>query len=93
MASRGEGFGLPLIEAARYDLPLLARDLPVFEEVAGNNVTYFSGESIESLATSLKDWFASIAAGTAPRSGGIRWLTWEQSTQQFAAALLGHLAD
>jgi len=93
MPSRGEGFGLPLIEAARYNLPVLARDLSVFEEVAGNNVAYFSGESPESLAASLKTWFASLAAGTAPRSGGIRWLTWEQSTQQFTAALRRHLAD
>jgi glycosyltransferase involved in cell wall biosynthesis len=93
MASRGEGFGLPLIEAARYDLPVLARDLSVFEEVAGDNVTYFSGESAESLASSLKTWFVSIEAGTAPRSGGIRWLTWEQSTQEFTKALRRHVSD
>ena len=36
-ASEGEGFGLPLIEAARYGLPILARDLPVFREVAGKH--------------------------------------------------------
>ena len=36
MASEGEGFGLPLIEAAQHDLPLIARDLPVFREIAGD---------------------------------------------------------
>jgi glycosyltransferase involved in cell wall biosynthesis len=93
MPSRGEGFGLPLIEAARYDIPVLARDLPVFEEIAQDNVTYFSGKSAKSLATALKSWFAALAAGTAPRSGGIEWMTWDQSTQQFVAALRRHLAD
>ena len=93
MASRGEGFGLPIIECARYDVPVLARDLAVFEEIAGENITYFSGESPDSLASSLRPWFAQLEADTAPRSGGIRWLTWEESTQQFLAALQRQLAD
>ena len=32
-SSEGEGFGLPLIEAAHYGLPVIARDIPVFREV------------------------------------------------------------
>lgn len=33
-ASFGEGFGLPLIEAAQHGLPIMARDIAVFREVA-----------------------------------------------------------
>jgi glycosyltransferase involved in cell wall biosynthesis len=40
-ASEGEGFGLPLIEAAQYGLPIIARDIPVFREVAGDHASYF----------------------------------------------------
>src|SRR5262249_2265090 len=36
-ASEGEGFGLPLIEAAQHKLPIIARDIPVFREVAGES--------------------------------------------------------
>ena len=36
-ASFGEGFCLPLIEAAKHDLPMIARDIPVFREVAGQS--------------------------------------------------------
>jgi glycosyltransferase involved in cell wall biosynthesis len=42
-ASEAEGFGLPLIEAARYKLPIIARDTPIFREVAGEWAFYFSG--------------------------------------------------
>ena len=41
LASQGEGFGLPLIEAARRHLPIIARDIPVFREVAGDHAYYF----------------------------------------------------
>ncbi|MBC7621272.1 MAG: glycosyltransferase family 4 protein, partial [Candidatus Saccharibacteria bacterium] len=35
MASKGEGFGLPIKEAQFFGLPVLARALPIFYEVAG----------------------------------------------------------
>jgi glycosyltransferase involved in cell wall biosynthesis len=87
MSSHGEGFGLPLIEAARYDIPVLARDLPVFQEVGGENVTYFSGEDPRDLANSLRRWFGALADGAAPRSGKIPWMTWDESAGQFMEAL------
>lgn len=56
VASRAEGFGLPLIEAALHNKPVLARDLPVFREIALPGVTYFSGEGAASLATAIPAW-------------------------------------
>lgn len=40
-ASAGEGFGLPLIEAGKYNLPVLCSDIEVFHEVAGGYANYF----------------------------------------------------
>lgn len=37
-----EGFGLPLLEASNYKLPLILRDIPVYREIAGNNALFFS---------------------------------------------------
>lgn len=56
MASRGEGFGLPLIEAANYAKPILARDLAIFREISPPNVDFFSGKSAASLATAIRLW-------------------------------------
>lgn len=36
-----EGFGLPLLEAMSFNLPILASDIPVFNELVGNKVNYF----------------------------------------------------
>lgn len=80
--SEGEGFGLPLIEAAQYQLPIMARDLPVFREVAGEHAFYFSGLDAPALTDALDKWLALNANGLAPQSAGMPWLTWQESTRQ-----------
>jgi glycosyltransferase involved in cell wall biosynthesis len=87
-ASEGEGYGLPLIEAAQHRLPVIARDLPVFREVAGDHAFYFSGDTREQLADALRDWMKLDAAKQAPSSDGLLWMTWEQSTQKLLQVIM-----
>jgi glycosyltransferase involved in cell wall biosynthesis len=87
MASEGEGFGLPLIEAAQHGLPVLARDIPVFREIGGDHVSYFSGTAGAELALFLKQWMADVKQGTAPDSTSMPWMSWEQSSRCLAAML------
>jgi glycosyltransferase involved in cell wall biosynthesis len=82
VASEGEGFGLPLIEAARHGVPLLVRDLPVFREVAGDHARYFSGDSGAGLAAAIQDWLRLHAAGQAPASTGIAARTWSDNAAE-----------
>lgn len=82
LASEGEGFGLPIIEAARYRLPLLLRDLPVFREIAREHATYFQAQDGVALASQLKRWMDELAAGIAPTSEAIEPLTWSASASQ-----------
>lgn len=81
-ASSGEGFGLPLIEAAQHGLPVIARDIPVFREVAGEHAFYFNANGAGELAAALRRWLALDAQGSAPASTNMPWMTWEQSTRQ-----------
>ncbi|MGV7208629.1 glycosyltransferase [Oxalobacteraceae bacterium A2-2] len=85
-ASEGEGFGLPLIEAAQHGLPIIARGIPVFREVAGEHAYYFDGHTPQELAAAIESWLTLHAQGKAPPSSGMPWLTWEQSAHQLLDA-------
>ncbi|ALX12880.1 glycosyl transferase family 1 [Burkholderia cepacia JBK9] len=86
-ASEGEGFGLPIVEAAQHGLPLLLRDLPVFREVAGEHATYFSACDGTGLASSLHTWLRAIDDDIAPDSRAIRPITWQESAAQIKTLL------
>ncbi|MFG1357731.1 glycosyltransferase [Xanthobacter pseudotagetidis] len=87
-ASLDEGFGLPLIEAARHGIPIIARDIPVFREVAGDCATYFSGDDGAALAGAIGDWLIVFRAGLHPQSSQMRWLTWAESTKRLKDILI-----
>lgn len=89
-ASEGEGFGLPLIEAARHGVPIIARDIPVFREVAGEYAAYFPvDDDPVGLAKYLGAWLDKHETGHHIKSNGMPWLTWRESTMQLQAALDG----
>jgi len=88
-ASYGEGFGLPLIEAARHKLPIIARDIPVFREVAGEHAFYFTGEQPDAFANAVKKWSALYSAGKHPKGGGIKWSSWKESSEALTRVVIG----
>ena len=87
-ASEGEGFGLPLIEAARHKLPIIARDLPVFREVAGENAFYCVCDRSDALAAAIREWLALHSKGMHPKSDNMPWITWAQSVERLRQILL-----
>lgn len=88
-ASVAEGFGLPLIEAAQRGLPVIARDIPVFREVAAGHAWHFHADGSQALAAALHAWLALHAAGQAPASAAMPFLSWAQSTAQIVDSLQG----
>lgn len=80
-ASEGEGFGLPIIEAMKYNLPIIARDIPVSREIAGDKASYFVGSTANSLAIHIRQSI-SLDKNTIkiPDYTG-SWLTWFESAQ------------
>lgn len=88
-ASEAEGFGLPLIEAAQHKLSIIARDIPVFREVAGEHAFYFSGFEPTDLSNAVKEWLHLNKSGQSPKSDTMPWLTWKQSTKNLLNGILG----
>ena len=87
-ASEGEGFGLPLIEAAKNSLAIIARDIPVFREVAGEHALYFKGTEALDIANVVQHWLALRSNHQEPASQGLRWLTWQESAVQLKQKLM-----
>lgn len=88
-ASFGEGFGLPLIEAAQHGLPILARHLPVFREVAGEAVIYFDAPDADALVRAIEAWSECASSGDLPDVSRLQYLTWTESTAQLLDAVDG----
>lgn len=73
-ASYDEGFGLPIIEATRHGVPVIARDIAVFREVAPLGTQFFKdGE----LADAIRRW-----QKPAHPPEDKHTITWRQSAQQ-----------
>jgi glycosyltransferase involved in cell wall biosynthesis len=86
--SQGEGFGLPLVEAAQHGLPIIARDLPVFREVAGEHAFYFAGLSGDELASAIDRWLALHSRSEHPKSEGLSWADWRRSAASLEDVVL-----
>lgn len=85
IASYGEGFGLPLIEALGHGKPVLARDLPVFRAHEGKGVKFFPVNAQPAqLMDCIERWFCAALLGeisvVSPRG------SWEESASILLAS-------
>jgi glycosyltransferase involved in cell wall biosynthesis len=82
-ASEGEGFGLPLIEVAQKKLSIIARNTPVFKEVASEFAYYFENNNDpEILIAAIKKWITLYKNNEHPKSDNMPWLTWEKCSKK-----------
>ena len=87
-ASEAEGFGLPLIEAAQFGLPIIARDIAVFRELTQGHAFFFADlNNPDNLATALQSWLYLHQNGQEPASKSIKWQDWKASSMQLWQAL------
>lgn len=55
LPSHYEGFGMTILEAMQYEVPLAVSDIPVFHEVAGNAALYFNKDNTDDISKKLSN--------------------------------------
>ncbi len=86
--SEAEGFGLPLVEAAKFGLPIIARDIPVFREITAGHASFFDTLSGPELAAYLRAWLPRHAAYDVPASAMMPPYTWRASAQRLSEVVV-----
>lgn len=83
-----EGFGLPLIEALSLRCPVLASDIPVFNEIGGKYCYYFSLESPMYLAELIEKVEKDGLLDDLSYLDSFSWPDWIQSTSNLLKKIL-----
>lgn len=81
MPSYYEGFGIPLIEAMYFKLPIICSDIPVFHELCGEQVLYFNPYDVDSIYESIKE------TSNLKHRDYVSWLKWTEVGEQVAGII------
>lgn len=85
MASKAEGFGLPLVEALQHGLTVLASDIPIHREVGRGACRYFPIQNPDGLSAAIRDLESGIPRSTDPFPAPLLLPTWQDSAREFLA--------
>ena len=90
-SSYAEGFGLPIVEAGRFGIPIIASDIPVFKEVAKGAPTahFFETGSPDSLLKELRKFAAGHnQISSKSKSALPDWPDWAESTEELLSVVV-----
>jgi len=78
------------LSSCAHKLPIIARDIPVFKEVAGEYAYYFenSNDSVV-LEKAIIEWLEMYKNDKHPKSDNMPWLAWQESAQKLAGIVIG----
>ncbi|WAJ28701.1 glycosyltransferase [Antarcticirhabdus aurantiaca] len=82
-----EGYGLPVAEALRAGLPVVASDIPVLREVGGEAARYAPLGEVEAWVEAVRPWLA----GARQTVSGGTVVSWDEAAKQVRLAMLTRL--
>lgn len=89
LPSHYEGFGMPILEAMQYELPVAVSDIPVFKEVAGSAALYFDENNPASIADTIIKVLepANSKPLVSEEQKHLKKFSWEYNAQEVLGAL------
>ena len=88
--SKAEGYGLPIVEALSYGLPVLSSDIPIHREVGKTCCSYFDLADAACLARQIDSL---ERFGVVPAAKAYRPVAWADGARDFVQQTLRAVAD
>lgn len=76
MPSYYEGFGLPIVEAMHFNIPIIASDIPVLKEIGKDNILYFNPHDPNSIKDKMTQIIQLSTLGKYPL-----WRSWTETAK------------
>ena len=76
-----------MVEASVHGIPIIARDIPVFREVAGSGAFYFKGLQAKNIQRAILEWLDLLQQDIAPKSSAINKISWKESAKQLMQSI------
>ena len=77
LLSKHEGFGMPILEALNFNLPVIASDIPVFKECFGESVLYVKAEDSVAVGKAITE----ILSNRVKSNFDCKEFSWEKSAK------------
>ena len=89
MPSDGEGFGLPIVEAAQRDLPAIVSDIPVFREIGGDGTLFIDPHDVEAFVRAIRKLIDETPDLRRRRASSVHRQSWSDSAHQLVKIIYG----
>ena len=90
VSSLAEGYSLPIVESQNFGMPVFARDIPVFREIACRykNITLYKGDEPENIARQFLEWKSSLNGRNHGETMDSKTICWKKATKDLQKIII-----